>query len=87
MSYAGFPTGLISSEDIEGVEKSPFEKEVCEIGGWDAPVDVGRCSAENLKYFSSLMFVDSPYSFIAQLIMIPFSVVMVLIIIKALPFT
>jgi len=87
VSFAGFPIGLLGSGELKGIQESPFEKGVCEIGGWDAPIDLYHCSAENLKYFTQFLFVDSPYKFIAWLVFLPFTVVMIYLIIKALPTT
>lgn len=47
------------------------ERPVCDIGGWNAVVDVIVCIYDQLAYFWNMMTVSSTYAIITTLLLIP----------------
>lgn len=80
----GFSEGVITEGKPNQMTESPFEKEVCELGGWTDIIGAVQCAVENVKYFTTLLFVSSKYKMLNYIIFIPFSITLIYIIVKVL---
>lgn len=78
----GLNQGIISEGKPKKLAESPLGKDVCQIGGWDAIIDLGKCAVENVKYYTNLLFISSEYPILNYLIFIPFSITLVYILLK-----
>lgn len=81
MGNLGFQEDVLKSGVPEQPTKSPLEKEICVLDGWDAPIEAIRCAVANINYLMSLVFIETTNMLINHIIFIPISITFVYVVI------
>lgn len=78
ISQMGGPS--IVGEVPQEVQEPPFDSGACDIGGFDALVDIAVCAVDIGQFFFNLIITDTPFFLLKYGFLIPLGITILFII-------